>query len=111
MPVPGVQDVHEFSRSIAFLVDAGRKKIDFAGVNVFVKQIHGDRIIDVVTDVGLHDKVDGTGLASGGSPIPATCQAGRKDSYKDEYSFHDHRNLLKFFPVGHGNLGTSLLDS
>ena len=52
--VPCVEDVNIFSRSGSFFIDVHCQKVDFSGVEVLVQQIHRHRIIDVVTDVGLH---------------------------------------------------------
>ena len=86
MTVPGVEDIHEFTRRCSFLVDAGGQEVDLPFVRIFVQKVHRKRVVDVVADVCLHDETDWAGVSLPGL-LAANCKDGNQDK-QDQSSFH-----------------------
>ena len=58
MAVPSVENIHELPRGGTFFVDTDRQQVYRASLVVFVKQIHRQGVVNIISDVRLHDEVN-----------------------------------------------------
>ena len=53
--VPGVQNVEEAFRTVAFFVAHHGEQLDLAGIHILVQQVKGHHVVNVIAHVGVEN--------------------------------------------------------